>query len=54
MNTKNLEEKMEYTVGVLSLIVVIYRICFIMVPILKLAIANRDTASIFKSFTLLV
>lgn len=54
MNMKNLEKKMEYTVGVLSLLVVFYRLFFIMVPMLKVAISNKDMASVFKSFTLLV
>lgn len=52
MTTNN--ELVDYTFGFLSLIVVIYRIVFVMIPMATNAIADKDTAELFKSFTLLV
>ena len=44
----------EYLFGVLSLIVVSYRIIFVMYPIASNAIKEKNYSELFKSFTLLV
>ena len=41
-------------VGILSILIVLYRIIYIMIPIIKKAINNNNIYEIFKSFTLLV
>jgi len=44
----------DYFFGLLALSVVIYRIVFIMYPLIIKGIQNNEISEIFKSFTLLV
>lgn len=48
------ESTFEYLFGCLSLIVVSYRIIFVMCPIASNAIKEKNYSELFKSFTLLV
>lgn len=48
------DDSISYTFGFLSLMVVIYRIAFVMFPMASQALKDNDTAELFKSFTLLV
>lgn len=46
--------KLETVVGGMALLVVLYRIGFMMVPMLRKGVASQDIPMIFKSFTLVV
>jgi len=41
-------------IGLLALIVIIYRIVFLAIPMFMTGIATKNTATVFKSLTLLV
>jgi hypothetical protein len=49
MNTK-----LETVVGGMALVVVLYRIGFMMIPMVRKGVAAHDIPMIFKSFTLVV
>lgn len=44
----------EYIFGTMAILVVIYRITFIMIPMASEAIADKNMVNLFKSFTLIV
>lgn len=46
--------KLETVVGGMALLVVLYRIGFMMVPMIRKGIAAQDIPMVFKSFTLIV
>jgi hypothetical protein len=46
--------KLETVVGGMALLVVLYRIGFMMVPMIRKGVATQDIPMIFKSFTLIV
>ena len=46
--------KLETVVGGMALLVVLYRIRFMMVPMIRKGVATQDIPMIFKSFTLIV
>lgn len=46
--------KLETVVGGMALLVVLYRIGFMMVPMLRNGVASQDIPMIFRSFTLIV
>ena len=48
------KDSFDYIFGTMSLIVVAYRLVFIMYPMASQAIKDDDYASFFKSLTLLV
>ena len=54
ISMKNLDNILSLIVGILSVIIVIYRIVYIMIPMIKNAIIKNDIYEIFKSFTLLI
>jgi len=47
-------QTIDYTFGLLALFIFFYRIIFIMLPLIKKGIQNKEISEIFKSFTLLV
>ena len=51
---KEKKETIDYLFGSLSLIVVTYRIIFVMYPIASKAIKDKNYSEFFKSLTLLV
>lgn len=51
---KKLDNIISLIVGILSILIVLYRIVYIMMPMIKNAINNNDIYEIFKSFTLLI
>ncbi len=44
----------DYFFGILALTIFVYRIIYIMYPLIIKGIQNNDISEIFKSFTLLV
>lgn len=54
MDESNSNDKLDYVFGILSIIVVAYRIAFIMYPMAATAIRDKDMSLLFKSFTLIV
>tara|TARA_R110002074_G_C12071094_1_gene621850 strand:- start:238 stop:381 length:144 start_codon:yes stop_codon:yes gene_type:complete len=46
--------KPELVVGGMALIVIFYRVIFLMIPMFKQALAAGNLPAMFKSFTLLV
>lgn len=44
----------DFFFGLLAILVVIYRLLFIMYPLMMKGIQNNEISEIFKSFTLLV
>ena len=43
-----------YTIGIMSLVVILYRIIFLMVPMLREGLRLGNMLKVFESFTLLV
>jgi hypothetical protein len=50
----NFDESLATIVGILALIVVLYRIIYLMIPMLIKGIKTRNYYHIFNSFTLIV
>jgi hypothetical protein len=50
----NFNEKLATIMGVFALLVVIYRIIYLMIPMLINGIKNNNIYDIFNSFTLIV
>lgn len=51
---ETLSNMLNYSVGALSLFIVIYRVIFVMVPMASKALKENDMSELFKSMTLLV
>ena len=45
---------LDLIVGIMALLIVIYRSIVIMIPMIKIGIKNKDIYKIFSAFTLLV
>ncbi len=49
-----MENNLTIFVGLMSIIIIIYRIIYLMIPMIKLSLKKRDIYKFFQSLTLLI